>query len=115
MGSELANVRRRRRRFIQILLRSSLTLSALLMASGLSFWLAGADRRAPGTTPADLLETLDSGHRLMIAGILMLTLTPALSVVALLVLWTREGLWRFAGTAGLVLALLGAALWLGGR
>jgi uncharacterized membrane protein len=107
-------VRKRRRRFIQILLQLSLTVSVLLLIIGATLWVGGGDRQAPSTTPAELFGTLDAGHRLMLAGILLLAITPALRVVALLGLWIREGAWRFAATAALVLALLGLALWVGG-
>lgn len=84
------------------------------MVVGMIVWVASGDREAPSTTPARLFGTLDTGHRLMLAGILLLAITPALRVVALLGLWIRERAWRFAATAALVLALLVIALWAGG-
>lgn len=97
-----------------MLLRAGLALSVALMSSGLALWIGKGTRLAPSTTPAQLLGDLDPGHRLMLAGLLLLALTPALRVIALLVLWLRERAWRFAGTAALVLLLLGIALWAGG-
>jgi hypothetical protein len=45
---------------------------------------------------------------------ILLAITPALGVVALLGLWVRERAWRFAATAALVFVLLCVALWAGG-
>jgi uncharacterized membrane protein len=84
------------------------------MVLGMIVWMVSGDRVSPSTTPAELFGTLDPGHRLMLAGIVLLAITPALRVVALLGLWTRERAWRFAATAALVLVLLGVALWAGG-
>ncbi|MPZ93104.1 MAG: DUF1634 domain-containing protein [Actinobacteria bacterium] len=107
-------LRRRRRQFIQILLRLSLSASVLLMVLGMIVWVASGERESPSTTPSELLGVLDMGHRLMLTGILLLAITPALRVVALLGLWIRERAWRFAATAALVLVLLGIAFWAGG-
>jgi uncharacterized membrane protein len=107
-------LRRRRRLFIQYLLRLSLGVSVILMLTGMIVWIASGDRESPSTTPAQLLEGLDAGHRLMLAGILLLAITPVLRVVALLGLWVRERAWRFAATAALVLVLLSVALWAAG-
>jgi hypothetical protein len=107
-------LRKRRRYFIQVLLGLSLAASVLLMVLGLIVWVASGDRAAPSTTPAQLFGALDTGHRLMLAGILLLAITPALRVIALLGLWIRERAWRFAATAALVLVLLTVAFWAGG-
>jgi uncharacterized membrane protein len=50
----------------------------------------------------------------MLAGIVILAITPALRVLALLLLWVRERAWRFVATSALVLILLGVALVAGG-
>ena len=107
-------LRRERRRFIQILLRASLTASAALMTTGIVIWSASDQATARAATPARLFSRLDTGNRLMLAGIALLAITPALRVLALLVLWVRERAWRFAATSALVLILLGIALWVGG-
>jgi uncharacterized membrane protein len=107
-------LRKRRRWFIQFLLRLSLGVSVILMLTGMIVWVASGDRASPSTTPAQLFGELDAGHRLMLAGILLLAITPALRVVALLGLWIRERAWRFAATAALVLVLLCVAFWAGG-
>jgi uncharacterized membrane protein len=107
-------LRKRRRWFVQFFLRVSLGVSVVLMLTGMIAWIASGDHQSPSTTPAQLLGSLDAGHRLMLAGILELAITPALLVVALLGLWLRERAWRFAATSALVLVLLGVALWAGG-
>ena len=107
-------LRRERRRFIQMLLRATLTLSALLMIAGLSVWIGANQDVARAATPGDLFSGLDKGDRLMLAGIVILAITPALRVLALLLLWVRERAWRFVATSALVLILLGVALVAGG-
>ena len=92
-------LRRERRRFIQALLRASLTLSAALMTVGLVIWSSSNQATARAVTLDRLFSTLDTGNRLMLAGIALLAITPALRVLALLVLWVRERAWRFAATS----------------
>jgi uncharacterized membrane protein len=83
------------------------------MSAGVMIW-SSSGRTAPAVRPAQLVGSLDSGSRLMLAGIVLLAITPALEVLALVALWVRERAWRFAATAALVLLLLITALWLGG-
>jgi hypothetical protein len=109
------SLRKLRRRFIRLLLISSSVAAALLMASGLIVWLIDGRHAAPAVTPGDLLSPIDLSDRLMMAGILLLAITPVLSTMALLTLWLRERAWRFAAVSALVLSLLGVALWLGSR
>ena len=111
----MAELRRRRRRFVRLLLISNSSAAAALMLCGLIVWLTEGGHVARAVTPAQLLSPIDLGDRLMMAGILLLAITPALTVGALLMLWLREHAWRFAAASGLVLSLLGVALWLGGR
>jgi uncharacterized membrane protein len=108
-------LRKRRRWFVQVFLRLSLGVTVVLMLTGMIIWIASGDHESPSTTPEQLLGSLDTGHRLMLAGVLQLAITPVLLVVALLGLWMRERAWRFAATSALVLVLLGVALWLGSR
>jgi uncharacterized membrane protein len=108
-------LRRERRRFIQVLLRASLAVSAALMIIGLVVWSATGQGTAQTVPPSRLFSTLDTGDRLMLAGIAFLAITPALRVLALLVLWVRERAWRFVATSALVLTLLGIAIWVGGN
>jgi uncharacterized membrane protein len=109
------SLRKLRRRFIRMLLFSSSVAAAILMASGLIVWLIDGRRAAPAVTPGQLLSPIEPGDRLMMAGILLLAITPVLSIVALLTLWLRERAWRFAAISALVLSMLGVALWLGDR
>jgi uncharacterized membrane protein len=106
-------LRRLRRRFIQALLRSTLAASILFMTIGAVIWGVSGRRASAAVTPENLFRSLDTGNRLMLAGIVLLAITPALQVVALLVLWIRERAWRFAATAALVIVLLATALWAG--
>jgi uncharacterized membrane protein len=108
-------LRRRRRRFVQSLLISSVAAAAALMSSGLIIWLIDGRRAAPPVTPDQLVSEIHLGDRLMMAGIMLLAITPVLTVVSLFALWLRERAWRFAAASALVLSLLALALWLGGR
>jgi hypothetical protein len=108
-------LRRERRRFIQALLRFALATSVVLMTTGAVIWGSAGRHAAPAVTAEELFGPLDAGSRLMLAGIVILAITPAVEVLALLVLWVRERAWRFAATAALVLALLTTALWVGSR
>jgi uncharacterized membrane protein len=85
------------------------------MSTGAVTWSSSGRRAAPAVTPEQLLGSLDAGSRLMLAGIVLLAITPALQVLALLALWVREHAWRFAATAAVVLVLLTTALWAGSR
>ena len=76
-------------------------------------WIAQGETESPGTTLAQLFGAADLGHRLMLAGIVVLAVAPALRLAALLGLWIRERMWSFAANAGLVLVLLAAAYWIG--
>jgi hypothetical protein len=107
-------LRKERRHFIQVLLGVSLTASVVLMTIGAFMWSTLGLRTAEAVVPGKLFGPLDAGNRLMLAGIVLLALTPALQVGALLVLWVRERAWRFVVTAALVLMLLAVALWVGG-
>ena len=107
-------LRRERRRFIQLLLRGSLLVSAALMMIGLVMRITSGRTSSPTVTPGQLFAQIDTGTRFMLAGIVLLAVSPALRVVALLLLWIRERAWRFVATSALVLILLAVALWAGG-
>ena len=97
---------------IQILLRVGLGLGFALMLAGLAVKLD----RGGGSAPAVRLFALRSGgpgDTIMAVGILALALTPALRVLTLIVLWTRERDWRYVGVATMVLAVLAVAARLG--
>lgn len=97
-----------------MLLRGSLAVSAALMIVGLAIWISSGRASAPAVMPGRLFSRLDAGARLMLAGIALLSVTPALRVVALLLLWIRERAWRFVATSAVVLLLLAVALLAGG-
>ena len=103
------------RRSVQFLLRAGLALSGALMAAGFALQFAQGALRSQGFAPRDLLvASLPLGERLMGAGILVLAATPAVRVLALLLLWTRERDFRFVAVALAVIATLAAAIALGG-
>jgi hypothetical protein len=83
------------------------------MTTGAVIWGSSGRRAAPAVTPEQLLGPLDAGSRLMLAGIVLLAITPALPFLALLALWVRERACRFAATAAVVLVLLATASWAG--
>ncbi len=105
----------RERKSVQFLLRAGLGLAVLLMTAGLAAELL---RGQLSGEPFQLRElaasTAPPGQRLMGLGILVLALTPAVRVLALLVLWSQERDWRFVAVALAVIATLGAAMALGG-
>lgn len=108
-------LREERRRFIQRLLQLCLSVASFLMGLGLLVVTIDGSVVARSASPADLVSSLDTGDRLMLAGITLLAVTPALRVVALMTLWIRERAWRFVATSAAVLVLLIAALLIGGR
>jgi uncharacterized membrane protein len=101
-------------RAIQWVLRCGLAASALLMLAGLALKVAGVDTAAPAVPLDAVLGPLDPADRLMVLGVLVLGLTPAARVLALVGVWARERDWRFAAVAVTVLVVLGVAALLGG-
>jgi uncharacterized membrane protein len=104
------------RRDVQLLLRIGLGTGAVLMAAGLVAALVS------GPMPGLLLQTGGLWHRdaalpvrLCAIGILVLAGTPAVRVIALIVLWVRERDWRYAAVAVTVAAVLTLAVALGSR
>jgi uncharacterized membrane protein len=92
-------------------LRIGLALSVVLLVAGMALRVVSGVEDAPsvplwqlGGDPSLVLSTL---------GVLVLALTPALRVVALIVLWWRERDWRFVGVALAVAATLCAGVLLG--
>ena len=103
------------RKSVQLLLRAGLALSGTLMTAGFALQFAHDALRSQGFAPRDLFAaSLPLGERLMGAGILVLAATPAVRVIALLLLWTRERDFRFVAVALAVIATLSAAIALGG-
>lgn len=60
-------------------------------------------------------DSLALGDRLLGIGVLVLALTPALRVVTLTILWTREKDWKFVGISVLVIIALIISVTLGGH
>jgi len=105
----------RDRSLVQALLRTGMGASLVLMASGLATKLVTHDVGAPHVGLFGILGSkLSWGDRLMAMGILVLALTPAFRVLALLILWIRERDWRFVIVAAIVLFALCVAISLGG-
>ena len=104
------------RRDVQLLLRIGLWTAAALMASGLLVALAS------GPLPSPPLQIRELWHRdvalsvrLCGIGILVLSATPAVRVIALIVLWVRERDWKYAAIAVTVAAVLALAIALGSK
>lgn len=101
------------RRLIQALLRSGLALAFVLMAVGLTVKLFEAGDAAPAVRLFALHQDAEAGDTLMALGILVLALTPAIRVLALIVLWSRERDWRYVAVAVAVLVVLLVAVAVG--
>ncbi len=105
----------RERVSVQWLLRAGLAVSFSLMLLGLALSLLRHESTGRPFALRDLLASATPlADRLVGAGILVLAATPALRVLALLLLWAEEKDWRFVAVALAVIATLGAALALGG-
>ena len=80
---------------VQLVLRGGLLTSVVLMVTGLAIRFARGEDDAPAI-----------GLMLTAFGILVLALTPALRVLALVGVWWRERDYRFVGVALIVVATL---------
>jgi uncharacterized membrane protein len=115
MAAERSQAPARERKSIQFVLRGGLALAVISMAIGFASELVQRDLVSrPLAIAAIFSSGAPAGDRFMGLGILLLALTPAVRVIALLILWTQEKDWRFAGVALAVIATLGAAIALGG-
>jgi uncharacterized membrane protein len=92
-------------------LRAGLAASVLLMASGMTVRLATGGDDAP-SVPLWRLKG-DTGLVLTTLGVMVLALTPALRVLALVALWWRERDWRFVAVALAVVAILATGVLIG--
>lgn len=100
---------------IQLILRTGLVLSMVLMAAGMVLKLLSGHEDAGAVQVRQIFEGgIPVADRLMITGISILSLTPAFRVAALIVIWVRERDWRFVGVAVVVLIVLSIAIALGG-
>jgi uncharacterized membrane protein len=114
MAAESKRPPARERTSIQFVLRLGLILAVISMAIGFVLELLQHDLESrPFAIASIFSNATPAGDRWMGLGILLLALTPAVRVLALLVLWTQEKDWRFAGVALAVMATLGAAIALG--
>ncbi len=102
------------RTIVHHLLRGGLAIAIALMLAGLVVKLASGDHRNEAVKLLGLQHAPSLGDALMGAGILALGLTPAVRVLVLAVVWTREHDWRFVGVALAVVATLTTAVLLGG-
>jgi uncharacterized membrane protein len=115
MGAEQAPPPARERKSIQFVLRGGLFLATISMAIGFVLELLQRDLESRPLAVASIFSSATPvGDRWMGLGILLLSLTPAVRVLALFVLWVQEKDWRFAGVALAVMATLAAAIALGG-
>ncbi len=101
------------RRVVSVLLRTGLALASALIAAGLAVKLLRGDHQAVVVRLFDIGGTRALGDRLLASGVAVLALTPATRVLALVVLWAREGDRRFVVVALVVIAVLIAAAAIG--
>lgn len=104
--------RRSERRVVAALLRAGLAVSAGSMTVGLS-WAVAAGRLAALPLRLGELDGSRAGALLMGIGLIVLALTPAARVVALVIDFSIERDWRFAAVAAGVAALLSIGIALG--
>ncbi len=100
-------------KIVQWLLRGGLVVAAVLMAIGLGMKVASGSRHADGTPMFSLGSSGSHADTVMGVGVLVLALTPAFRVLALVVLWGRERDWRFVGVALAVVVTLSCAVIIG--
>jgi uncharacterized membrane protein len=100
-------------RFIALLLRVGLIVALVAMLVGVVLATRSGVIHVARVKPFEASMFDDAGAAVAMLGILALAATPALRVVALIVIWTREGDRRFAITAGAVALVLVLAALLG--
>jgi uncharacterized membrane protein len=99
---------------VRTVLRVGLFLSVVLILSGLALNLARGQDDAPAVRLGDLFaHGADPGLLLTANGIVVLALTPAVRVLALVGLWLRERDYRFVFVALAVVVTLAASVLLG--
>ena len=101
------------RRSVQLLLRSGLVMSFALMAAGLLTKVLGGNDTAGTVRLFHLAAVRDKGDLLMGLGIAVLAATPAVRVLALLLLWAKERDRKYVIVALSVLAVLSVAIAVG--
>ncbi|MDP2622232.1 MAG: DUF1634 domain-containing protein, partial [Actinomycetota bacterium] len=100
-------------RGIQAIYRVGLTLAVSMLLVGLSWALLRGETAAVSIRLGGLFTTGSIADRVVGLGILVLSLTPAVVVMALIRAWWREGDRRFAASGVLVIAILALALVVG--
>jgi uncharacterized membrane protein len=96
----------------RIVMRAGLAVAfSLLVIGTLILALEGAAADAVRAT--QLLSGPSIGDRVLMLGVLVLALTPAVQVLVLVIGWWRMRDYRYAAVAGAVMALLAAAVVLG--
>ncbi len=100
-------------RFIAVLLRTGLVIALAAMLVGVALSASTGQVHAERMKPFQASMFHDAGAAVAMLGILALAATPALRVVALIVIWTRERDRRFAITACVVALVLVVAALLG--
>ncbi len=93
-------------RTVEWLLRGGLIVAVVLMAIGLALKVASGSDRSPAVKLFELSAAESEGDRLMAIGVLVLAVTPALRVLALVWMWTRERDWRFVAVSCAVVVTL---------
>ncbi|HEY4228622.1 MAG TPA: DUF1634 domain-containing protein [Thermoanaerobaculia bacterium] len=99
--------------WVQAVLRAGLALAVASMVVGLGICAAAGRCDPRGLRPSDLGRAISAGPWLVTAGALALALTPAVRVLALVVLWGRAHDWRFVAIALAVVCVLGASILVG--
>jgi len=100
-------------RLVERTLQVGLAIGLGLMLAGLLVDAGSGALDARPVRLGALGASMPLGTRLAALGVLALGLTPASRVVLLVMLWGRERDWRFVAVAGVVLAVLAAALFAG--
>jgi len=100
-------------RGIQAIYRVGLMLAVCMILVGLSWALLRGEAAAVPIRLGGLLTAGSIADRVVGLGILILSLTPAVVVIALVRSWWREGDRRFAASGVLVIAILALAVAVG--
>ena len=100
--------------YVGWVLRVGLGASVLLLVAGMIVRLGAGVDDAPAVRLWDFaVSGGDLGLRLTTLGVLVLAMTPALRVLALVALWWRERDWRFVAVALAVAVTLSAGILMG--
>lgn len=93
-------------------MRTGLAVAGLLLVAGLIVrTMAGGAAHPVRFT--QLLSTPEPGDALLMAGALVLALTPAVQVIAVLVGWLRVHDYRYSAVAATVIGLIALSMLLG--